>query len=69
MKYSLENIGKNLRALRSQSGKSQRKVAAEIGIDFSNYQRLEGNPPPNMRIETLFKLLEYYDITLEELVK
>ena len=69
MKYNYSNIGLNLRIIRNKKGISQRKAALEMDIDIKAYNKLESDNPPNTHVLTLLKILEYYNITLEELLK
>lgn len=69
MKYKYKNIGKNLRQLRNKLDISQRKAALEMNIEIKAYNKLESENPPNMHVYTLIKILEYYGVTLEELLK
>lgn len=64
---NVTNLGRNLAQLRGD--KTQQEISHEIGINLRNYQRLESNNPPDIRLSTLLKILEYYRITLEDLLK
>ena len=66
--YNLENLGPNLKTLREKTGKSQRIVCAEMEIDFANYQLIESGKSTNIKLNTLLKILKYYDVTLEKLL-
>jgi len=68
-KYNIKNFSRNLRNIRNQKDKTQCEVAVNIGINPRNYQRLETNNPPNIKMSTLVNLLKYFDVSLEELLK
>lgn len=60
-------IGKKLRDLRSKSGKDQRTVAKEIGINVSVLSLYE-NEKRAPDIENLKKLSDYYNVTSDYLI-
>ena len=62
-----ENMCNNLKRLRGN--KTQLELCEELKINLRNYQRMESENPPDIRLSTILKLLNYYDITLEELLK
>jgi transcriptional regulator with XRE-family HTH domain len=61
-------IGENLKLLRKRKGVSQEEIAADLGLTRSSYSGYEnGVAEPN--IETLIKISEYYDISLDKFIK
>lgn len=61
-------IGENLKLLRKRRGASQEEIASELGLTRSSYSGYEnGVAEPN--IETLIKISEYYDISLDKLIR
>ncbi len=68
-KIALLNLSKNLRKLRIENNKTQAEVSIEMNIDTRLYQRLESNKVPDIRFSTLFKIFEYYNIPLKDLLK
>lgn len=61
-------VGENLKLLRKRKGISQEEMASDMGLTRSTYSGYEnGVAEPN--IETLIKISEYYDISLDKLVK
>lgn len=67
-KYNYSNLGTNLRMIRTAKNISQRKAAMEMDIDIKAYNKLESRKSPNTHAFTLIKILEYYDVTFEELL-
>jgi transcriptional regulator with XRE-family HTH domain len=61
-------IGENLKLLRKRKGVSQEEIAQDLGLTRSSYSGYEnGVAEPN--IETLIKISEYYDISLDKFIK
>lgn len=61
-------IGENLKLLRKRKGVSQEEIASDLGLTRSSYSGYEnGVAEPN--IETLIKISEYYDISLDKFIK
>lgn len=59
-------LDKKFKQLRLSSGLTQQQLADELGIGRVNYTRYEnGTVRPDY--ETIIKLADYYDITLDEL--
>lgn len=59
---------KNLKALRNQKGWSQERLAQEAGISYNTLIKLERNGIKNPKIETVIKLADALDVSLDELV-
>ena len=64
-KSSVE-IGKKLKALRKNAGLTQEQLALQLGISRVNYTRYERDSV-RPDYETIIKIADYYDITLDEL--
>ena len=62
------NIGKAIRALRSQKGASQEKLALETGIGRRYMSDIE-NGRRNVSLEIIEKLAEFFEINPSEFVK
>ncbi len=61
------NIGKNLKYLRTQHGKTQKEIANILGVATNTYTQYETNyRQPD--IETLVKLADYYLVSLDIIV-
>jgi transcriptional regulator with XRE-family HTH domain len=59
---------KNLKALRTQKGWSQEKLAREANISYHTLIKLEQSGIKNPRIETVIKLADALEVSLDELV-
>lgn len=63
------HVGRHLRRLREGAGLSQEVAAVRAGLTRNTLGRLESHPLPDMRLSTLFALMELYDVgSLEELL-
>ena len=61
-------IGNNLKLLRKRKGESQEETASNLGLTRSSYSGYEnGVAEPNL--ETLIKCSEYFDVSLDRLIK
>ena len=59
---------KNLKAFRNQKGWSQEKLAREANISYHTVIKLEQSGIQNPRIETVIKLADALEVSLDELV-
>ena len=59
---------KNLVTLRKQKGWTQEKSAQEAGISYNTLIKLEGNGIKNPKIETVIKLADALEVSLDDLV-
>jgi len=60
------NLGKKLKELRKSERLTQQELAEKLGIGRVNYTRYETNAiRPDY--ETLIKIADFYDISLDEL--
>lgn len=61
------NIGENIKKVRKEKGMLQKQVAAEVGLDQSNYNKIEnGQRQPS--IEVLYKLAKLFGMTTDQLI-
>jgi transcriptional regulator with XRE-family HTH domain len=60
-------INDTLKTLREQKGLLQKQVALELGIGYSNYNKLE-NGVRDVSLEELKKIAKFYGLSLDELV-
>jgi transcriptional regulator with XRE-family HTH domain len=61
------NIATNIRKLREDRDFTQKQIAAELGIGYSNYNKMEnGFREPS--VEELQKLAKLYNITVDALI-
>ena len=59
---------KNLVTIRKQKNWSQEKLAVESGISYNTIIKIERGGIKNPKIETVIKLADALDITLDELI-
>ena len=59
---------KNIRLYREKNGWTLKQVAQMIGIDYANLSRIERGVIKGVSIETVIKLSQLFEITLDELV-
>lgn len=65
MKELIENVGKNLREFRKETGLSQEQLSNRIGVDRTYVGKIErGKKSPS--IKTLKKLADELDIHIKE---
>ena len=60
------NLGKKLKQLRNSEGLTQQQLAEKLQISRVNYTRYETDAV-RPDYETLIRLADFYDITLDEL--
>jgi len=61
------NVGENIKKIRKERGMLQKQVAAEVGLDQSNYNKIEnGQRQPS--IEALYKLAKLFGMTTDQLI-
>ncbi|KPJ81266.1 MAG: DNA-binding protein [Spirochaetes bacterium DG_61] len=59
---------KNLIMLRKQKGWSQERLAQEAGISYNTLIKVERNGIKNPKIETVIKLADALNVSLDKLV-
>ena len=59
---------KNLKELRKQKGWSQERLARESNISYHTLIKLEQNGIKNPKIETVTKLADALNVSLDELI-
>ena len=59
---------KNLSRIRKQKGWSQEKLAQEADISYNTLIKIERNGIKNPKIETVIKIANALDITIDELI-
>ena len=64
----MTNFAENLKKLRKNKGVHQKEISKQLGISVSGYSLYEtGQREPD--IEKLIKLADYFNITIDELLK
>ena len=62
------NVGDNIKKLRKEKGLQQKQVAIELGIDQSNYNKIE-NDKRELSVDVLNKLSGLFGVTVDEYLK
>lgn len=66
-KQSLMNVGDNIKNLRKEKGLQQKQIAIELGIDQSNYNKIEnGKREPS--IDLLNKLAGLFGVSVDDIL-
>jgi transcriptional regulator with XRE-family HTH domain len=61
------NVGDNIKRLRKEKGLQQKQIAIELGIDQSNYNKMEnGKREPS--IEVLNKLSGLFGVSVDDII-
>ena len=66
---ALSNIANNLKELRNKKGLTQLEVSHNLNMERRGYQKIEYNEVKNIRLSTILKILEYFKIDFNELIK
>ena len=61
-------IGKRIRELRKKQGLTQERLSELSGIDYKHIQLLESKNPPAIRIDTLEKIANAFNLSCAELL-
>ena len=61
-------FGKRLKQLRKKAGWSQQMLAQEAGLSYNVITKVEQGAAKNPNIQTILKLADAFEITLDELV-
>ena len=67
MPLSLNQLSSILRYYRNKSGMTQGEVAKAIGVSKKTIQRLENKGNRNPSYILMMKIVDYYDLTIQEL--
>jgi len=62
------NLGKRIKELRTKLKISQDQLAKKANIPFSTLVKIEAGYTPNPSMETLIKIADAFDVTIDELV-
>ena len=65
----MSTIGKNIKRLRSEKGISQDKLSKLADISLNTVVKLELNLSPNPTLETIQKISNALDASIDELIK
>jgi DNA-binding XRE family transcriptional regulator len=65
---AVRNIAVNLRYLRNKHNYTQMEVSHYLEMERKGYQNLEAGKVNYLRLSTIIKILNFYDITFEKLI-
>ena len=65
--FTVMNLGENIKRIRKEKGLQQKQVALELGVDQSNYNKIEnGKREPSVTI--LQKLADLFGVTMDYMI-
>ncbi len=62
-------LASNIKILRKEHHLSQEKLARKADLTYSNVTKIESGKGKNPTLETLVKLANVFEITIDELIK
>lgn len=65
--YDIKKTGQIIKRLRMQKGKTQERVAEEMGINIKTYRAIE-NGSRGGSVDTLCVIAQYFDVTIDFLI-
>ncbi|MBL7071518.1 MAG: helix-turn-helix transcriptional regulator [Candidatus Omnitrophica bacterium] len=65
---SSTNLGKKIKELRGKIDISQDQLAKKADIPFSTLVKIEAGYTPNPSMETLIKIADAFEVTIDELI-
>jgi len=68
VKTVVKNIASNLKYLRKKHNYTQLEVSHYLEMERKGYQNLESGNVKFLRLSTIIKILNFYDITFEKLI-
>ena len=64
----IDNLGEHIKTLRKERGLQQKEVSVEVGIDQSNYSKIEnGRREPSVTI--LKKLADLFEVSVDYIIE
>ena len=61
------NVGENIKKIREQRGLQQKQLAADVGIPYTSYNKIETGSR-EVTIEELDKIARYYGLSIDQVV-
>jgi len=69
LKTVLKNISVNLKQLRAEREITQMQISLDLPMERRSYQKLENNQNKDIKLSTLIKIVDYFEITFSELFR
>ena len=69
MKKEKSKIGENIKQLRLKNGMSQDALSKKANLAFYTISKIEAGATPNPTIETVKKIAEALNVSLDEITK
>ena len=67
LNISLKNIARNLKKLRQKNKYSQLEISLYLRMERKGYQKLEYGQGKDIKLSTLLKIANYYDVSFNTL--
>jgi transcriptional regulator with XRE-family HTH domain len=68
LKTAITNIAHNLKYLRNKHNYTQLEISHYLELERKGYQNLEAGNVKYLRLTTIIKILNFYDISFEKLI-
>ena len=68
-KNSISEIGKNIKKIRQEKGISQDRLSKRADLALNTIVNIESGESPNPTVETLQKIANALEVSIEELLK
>ena len=68
-KNSISKIGKNIKRIRQKKGISQDRLSKRADLALNTIVNIESGKSPNPTIETLQKIANALEVSIEDLIK
>ena len=67
-KHTLYNISSNLKYLRNKNNYTQIEISHYLEMERKGYQKIEYGQIKDVKLSTILKILNFYNISLEKLI-
>jgi transcriptional regulator with XRE-family HTH domain len=68
LETAVRNISKNLKYLRQKHNYTQLEVSYHLDLERKGYQNIESGKVSYLKLGTIIKILNFYNISFEELI-
>ncbi len=66
---AIKNIATNLKKMRINKKLTQEEISFKLNMERKGYQKLEYCQNKDIKLSTILKILDFYNIKLEDLLK